>query len=131
MDHEVDLIMSFIRPEKKARWLELRRDRKGRAKLRQQLFHLNDLDPRFASEIDAGLSTPERLAEELFRRGAAPTCYLWCTNRELDGRQLELRTTLAELMGSPEGALVLCVPGRLGYYNPEDCSRGYLLERPR
>jgi hypothetical protein len=46
-----------------------------------------------------------------------------------DGRQVGLAAALSTLMGNSDGALLLCVPGKRGYYNPEDDAHGLILHR--
>jgi hypothetical protein len=51
------------------------------------------------------------------------------TISELDGQEVDLETALEKIVGSQEGALISCVPGRLGYFEDEDGR--FILERLR
>jgi hypothetical protein len=48
-------------------------------------------------------------------------------NPKLDGQEVDLETALEKTVGSQEGTLISCVPGRLGYFEDEDGR--YILER--
>jgi hypothetical protein len=60
----------------------------------------------------------ERLAE---------SCHVISTNRELDGRDVDLAVALAGIVGTGDGSLVSCIPGRLGYF--EDESSRFILAK--
>ena len=102
---------------------------KKRAKLLSQLYHFDDLDPKFMVAIPPNQHRPSALVKILKAKGAGPKCYVMSTISELDGQEVDLETALERIVGSQEGALISCVPGRLGYFEDEDGR--YILERLR
>jgi len=129
MDHTESLIKAFISPERAERYLGLLRKRDGRRKLRAQLAHCRDLDPRFARSLEGADSTVEGIERLLRRAGAPPTCYALSENGELDGRELELHDALDEVVGRGMGTFLSCLPGRLAYFEGEGLRERYLLSR--
>ncbi len=55
--------------------------------------------------------------------------YVLAANSELDGREMPLREAFDAIIGMGDGALVSCIPGRLGLYEYEDIKSSYLLSR--
>jgi hypothetical protein len=53
-------------------------------------------------------------------RGASETCWAISKDPELDGRELDLKTILEQLIGSGTGTLLSCLPGKLAYFDGED-----------
>jgi hypothetical protein len=129
MDHTESLIKAFIRPERAERYLALLRKRDGRGKLRAQLAHLRDLDPRFTRSLEGAAATPERIERLLQAAGAPAICYAFSEDDELDGRELELHTALNEVVGRGMGTFLSCIPGRLAYFEGEGPKERYLLSR--
>jgi hypothetical protein len=71
---------------------------KKRAKFLTQLSHFKALDPRFMVAIPPNRQNPSSLAKILKAKGAGAKCYVGCQM----------------------GALISCVPGKLGYFEDED-----------
>ena len=129
MNHEEALVKAFIPSHRQERFLEIIAKPKKRAKLISQLYHFDDLDPKFMVAIPPNQHHPCVLAKILKAKGAGSKCYVMSTISELDGQEVDLETALQEIVGSQEGALISCVPGRLGYFEDED--ERFILERLR
>jgi hypothetical protein len=128
-NHEDALIRAFIPPHRQERFLEIIAKPKKRAKLLTQLYHFDDLNPKFMVAIPPSQQNPSSLVKLLRAKGAGSKCYVMSTNSRLDGQEVDLEAALKETVGSQEGTLISCVPGRLGYFEDEDgrC----ILERVR
>ena len=128
VNHASALLNAFVRPERRARYLGLLASAKGRAKLRAQLAHFRDLDPRFAAPVPGGQG-PAAIAALLVDRGAPPVCYVLSEDADLDGREMPLAEGLAAVVGRGMGTFLSCVPGRLAYFEGEDAGERFVLER--
>jgi len=129
LNHEEALIKAFIPTHRQERFLEIIAKPKKRAKLLTQLYHFDDLNPKFMVAIPPNQQNPSSLVKLLKAKGAGSVCYVMSTNSLLDGKEVELETALKETVGSQEGTLISCLPGRLGYFEDEDGR--YILERLR
>jgi hypothetical protein len=129
MDHEESLITAFVLPAKRARFIEFLRSPKRRPKLLAALYHFVDLDPQCLVPIAPAEQNPKAIAALLTRRGAPSLCHLVSTNSELDRREFPLVEALERVVGHGDGALISCVPGRLGYFEGESPHDRFILER--
>jgi hypothetical protein len=125
MDHETALVNAFVLPERRARLIDSLQTRRGRENVLVSLYHFRALDPRFAISIPTANHTPSAIRELLAAHGAPTACHVMSTNRELDGRDVDLKVALAGIVGTGDGSLVSCIPGRLGYF--EDESNRFIL----
>jgi hypothetical protein len=128
-DHAAALFQAFVLPHRRDRYAELLKSPKGRAKLRAALPHLRDLDPQYARPIKPSNLNAAAIADELRARGAPKECYVVSESSKLDGQILSLDDALDAVVGRGAGALISCLPGRLGYYEGEDPGERYILER--
>lgn len=119
---EEALVSAFIEPTKRARYRQLLANPLRRKKLLDTLNHNADIDPRYATEVDAGAE----LLSLLRTRGAPHMCHLISDISELDGRELPLEEALAQITAGSWGTLFGCVPGRLACWIGE-CGRPVLL----
>jgi hypothetical protein len=127
LNHEEALIKAFIPTHRQERFLEIIAKPKKRAKFLTQLYHFDDLNPKFMIAIPPRQQKPSSLVKLLKAKGAGSMCYVISTNSLLDGKEVELEVALKETVGSQEGTLISCLPGRLGYFEDEDGR--YILER--
>jgi len=128
-DHAAALIRAFVVPNRRDRYLKLLGSQRGRARLREGLAHLHDLDPRFAKAIPPSDQSADRIAALLQAHGAPEECVLLAEDDSLDGQRLALTVALDKIVGRGMGAFVSCIPGRLGYFEGEDAGERWLLER--
>ncbi len=129
VNHEEALVKAFIPSHRQERFLEIVANPKKRAKFIKQLYHFDDLNPKFMVSILPNQQNPSALVKILRAKGAGANCYVMSTNSKLDGKEVSLQTALEETVGSQEGTLISCVAGQLGYFEDEDgrC----ILERRR
>ncbi len=113
--HEDALFRVFIVPGRRDRFLKLLSSPKSRGKLLSQLPHLYDLDSRFAHRIPPGDQTVDRIYRLLKEKGAPNTCHVMGMSG-LDGRDVDLRKALEEIVDVSFGNFISCIPGRLGYF---------------
>ena len=130
MEHEAALIRAFVLPRRRNRYFHFLNDPTRRAKLLRALDHLQNLDARYVQRIPPDKQSATEIATLLRRKGAPPTCHVISASRNLDGREMPLRTVLAVVVGCRIGTLLSCIPGRLGYFESEEVGERYLLERP-
>jgi hypothetical protein len=50
-------------------------------------------------------------------------------NRDIDGHEMSLSDALAKTVALGSGTFISCLPGKLGYFELEDLSERYILER--
>ena len=127
MSPEEALIRAFVRPERRTRLLTLLGDAKRRSKLRASLAHFHDLDLRFAQRV-SGLRAGE-IEVKLRAMGAPDRCHVLSESAELDGQTPTLEVALEAVVGRGMGALISCIPGRLGYFESEEVGERYILQR--
>src|SRR5688572_24879245 len=84
--HEEATIRAFIRPAKRARWLEKLASSKHRKSFLDQLNHCRDIDDRYAKPLPAGTNA----VSELKSRGALADCHVTSNIEVIDGQDLPL-----------------------------------------
>lgn len=130
MDHEAALVKAFISPSRQPRYLDRLKSAKGRkAFLQDRLYHMGDLDERYATRIAPGDQKIEQIYRLLTDRGAPGSCHLISTISDLDGEQMGLLDAIQRTFASFEGTFISCLPGRLAYYEGEDIKERYILQR--
>ncbi len=127
--HEDALIRAFVRADRQTRLLDLLGSPKGRRKLRAALAHFRDLEPRFARRVAPAQQRPPAIEALLRSKGAPEICHVIAEASDLDGREMPLAEALESIVGQGVGALVSCLPGRLGYFESEETGERYVLER--
>jgi hypothetical protein len=127
---EIALIRAFVVPSRRQRWLELIGTKRGRTKLRTELAHCEtDLDLRFARELRPEEGTVDEILAILVSLGGGSTCIALSEDDELDGRALELRHALSQVVDSQLGTFLSVNPGKLAYFEGENASPKYVLIR--
>jgi hypothetical protein len=127
--HAEALVRAFVRPDRRARLLELLGTSKGRAKLRAALAHFADLDPRFARPLVPSKHHAHDIETILRERGAPDTCYILSESPDLDGHVMPLNSALQQIVGGGMGSFISCIPGTLGYFESEEAGERYILQR--
>ncbi len=127
--HEEQFAHSFIMPEKRDRYLSMLDSKRGRKKLRDGLYHCRDLDKRFAHLVPTGEQSSDSIEQALKSKGAPDKCYIFSADDEFDGREMPLSEALLWIVGSNSGTFISCIPGKLGYFEFEDMSERYILEK--
>ena len=126
---EAATVKAFMLPTRRDRWVALLANPSRRKKATLRLAHNPDLDPRYIQRIPGEDQDAPKILAQLQAQGAPPMCHLISEKADLDGRDLALAEALDEVVGSTYGTLVICVPGKLGYYEGEDQGERYILHR--
>ena len=127
--YEKGIINTFIVKNKRNRYLEFIQKPKTRNKFIDLLYHFNDLDPEVMVNIPNDQQHANNILEILKRKGAPDKCYVVSTDDEIDGRIIILSEVLSYIVGSFGGAIISCIPGRLGYYEGEHHGDRCILEK--
>jgi hypothetical protein len=126
---EKPFIRSFILPRRQERYIELLGSAVGRKKIKSKFAHFSDLDRRFKFLIPPGNQRADMIADMLVKKGASSSCYVWSESSPLDGSRVDLSNALSQTVGHAPGTLLLCIPDRLAYYEGEEKSQRYILQR--
>jgi hypothetical protein len=109
--------------------------KRGRTKFLAMLYHNPPFDRRYVTVLPYENSSRDAVWAELVARGAPHECYVISTDSETsggstyDGTTMRLRDALDECGA---GTILLCVPGRLAYYEGEAVIGGgyqWIVER--
>ena len=130
-EYEEATIRAFVIREKQERFIYLLANPKRRQKFIKELGHFRWFDPRFAVavpwKVDPTLSLWGRhmqgidnIRHLLESKGAGEFCWVISQNKKADGRKLELKSVLDDLGGSRAGTILICIPGKLAYFEGED-----------
>jgi len=93
--HEEKFASTFIREDKRARYLTLLESERGRKKILSGFHHCRDLDPRFAKPIPPNQQSAPAIATILKSNGAPKNCYVMSEDPNIDGREMDLNLALA------------------------------------
>jgi hypothetical protein len=126
-DHETALVSSFIIPERQNRYLELLEKAKRRKGITRSLAHFKHLDIRYAVPIAPREQHVPDILRLLRTKGAPENCYALSEDEELDGKEVSLAEALKRVVGAGMGTFLSCIPGKLAYFEDEDCR--WILER--
>ena len=127
-ERDLDIVDRFILPERQERYRALISSGK-RNKAIGRLSSSTDVNMKFARTISA--QDESRLTDLLKSLGALPTCYVMSQLSKIDGREMPLADALDAVMYTDSGSILLCNPGRLGYYEGELGERYILIRNPK
>jgi hypothetical protein len=127
---EERVVRTLIAPQRRAQYLSRLASEKTRQKfMNTHLFHMRDLDARFAQQLPTGQQNSEDVLRLLHERGAPDRCYVISGSSDFDGEEVELGAAVDDVFDGSDGTFVVCVPDRLAYFQGEEPGEGYLLER--
>jgi hypothetical protein len=126
-DHEEAIFLSFILPQRRARYLAILAKPKRRDDITGTLAHFPHLDMRYAISIPPSQRHAHDILRFLKSKDAPDFCYVMSENSDLDGKQMSLEEVLKEIVGRGIGTFVSCIKGKLGYFEDED--QRWILER--
>ncbi len=126
-EHERQLVLSFILPQRQSRYLELLEKPKRRKEITDSLAHFKHLDSRFLVHIPSSQQHTSDILKLLKAKGAPENCYAVSEDDSLDGKEIPLAQALEYIVGRQIGTLLSCIPGKLGYFEDEDGR--FILER--
>ena len=118
-EHETVFVQTFIRRERRERWLTKLSSRKHRRSFLDRLNHQfrKDLDDRFV--IDELRPWPKSIER----------CYMIADEREYDGRHVTTTEAADAVSSAAFGIVVSFIPGMLACYKDEAPSEIIWLER--
>jgi hypothetical protein len=103
-----------------------------RSKFLGSLHHVPPFDDRYVTVLPYEQTWPDAVRAELVARGAPKDCYVISTHSRHDGMTIPLDDAINELVGAGDGTILLCIPGRLAYYEGEEAIGGgyqWIVER--
>jgi hypothetical protein len=120
--HEEAAVRAFIVRERRERFLEQLPNPKHRHKITKSLAHPNPawFDSRCMKAIPPAQNSAASIAKLLHAKGAGVTCWAISEDARFDGREVELDSALAELVGYGMGVILSCVAGKLAFVESED-----------
>jgi hypothetical protein len=123
---------AFISPDKRHRFERLyeRRTRSSKDLNKWSAFMSSSemLDPTILVPLEPSVQ-PSDLHRQLVRLGAPDSCEVVTDSAKGEGRS-PLMAAINAVFGQGFGAIIVCVPGRLGYYEGEPFGDRYILHRP-
>ena len=128
-EHEEMFAREFIIPPKRDRYISLIGSAKGRKKILAGFHHIHDLDSRYAKLIPSNQQSGESIYRVLRQKGAPEVCYIMSDDSAIDQKEMSLREAIFKVEGSNYGTLVSCIAGKLAYFETEDKSGRYILEK--
>lgn len=133
-DQEADFIQAFVRRERRERaQFELLSPKKRVAFLNRLCHTYQDtLDTRYLKSIPTPNSDYRAILRHLTDKHAPETCYVISTLANLDGQRVRLTDALEKVVGFGLPSIIICLPGRLGYFEAEQevgAPPRYMLER--
>ena len=120
---------AFVARARRERILALLSTPPGRVKLRRLLAHCDCFDERFVVSIRADRQDAVSVEALLRSLGAGPDCQLLAEADAIDGRTMPLDEALESVVGLSVPAVVICVPGRLAYFEGEEPGARFVLRR--
>jgi hypothetical protein len=127
--HEAQLVRSFLLPQRQERYQELLSKPHRRKDGTRRLAHFKHLDMRWAVAIPSHEHHAANILLLLKGKGAPDTCYAISEDDELDGKEIPLAEALKTIVGYGMGTFLSCLPGRLAYFEDEECR--WILERKK
>jgi hypothetical protein len=128
-DEEAETIRAFIEEPVRRRMLTLLGSSRRRRDLVAMLDHLDSFDQRWTVPLKPSEQTPEQIGAELVSRGTGQECSVMSSASRLDGRRVLLGEALDAVVGFGHGSLLICVRGRLAFYEGEEPRRRMILHR--
>ena len=126
---EIDLVNTFVVPQKRARYAGFVSSPKTRPKFLRALDYFSDFVPARVVQLSGETRTAEGLLAELRCRGAPEECYVISVYDEVDGTTRPLAETVRDVYGSLlEGTIICCVPRQLAYYEGERPHNRFILD---
>jgi hypothetical protein len=126
-EHERQLVLSFILPQRQSRYLELLERPKRRKEITSSLAHFKHLNMRYAVTIPPNQQHVGEILKLLKAKGAPDNCYALSEDDSLDGKKIPLEEALKSVVGYDIGTFLSCLPRKLAYFEDEDDR--FILER--
>jgi hypothetical protein len=126
--HEQAFVEAFVQPARRERAAFCLSTPKKRQEFINRFAHhgRDVLIPQHLKSIEPSHQNPKSIYALLRSLGAPSTCHV--ISRHLDGNDMELLSALEQVVGYVDGAVISCIPGRLGYFEGEWRER-FILEK--
>jgi len=127
--HETQLVRAFLLPQRQERYLELLSKPHRRRDVTDQLAHFKHIDMQWVVALPKNVHDAAHVLPLLKAKGAPDTCYAISEEEDLDGNVVSLAEALSTIYGRGIGTFLSCLPGRLAYFEDEECR--WILERKK
>jgi len=127
--HETQLVRAFLLPQRQERYLELLSKPHRRRDVTDQLAHFKHIDMQWVVALPKNVHDAAHVLPLLKAKGAPDTCYAISEEEDLDGKVVSLAEALSTIYGRGIGTFLSCLPGRLAYFEDEECR--WILERKK
>jgi hypothetical protein len=124
---DLEMILPFLREDRRSRWRELIPRPKGRKKLLASLWNGDDFDRTLMIQVNPSERTIQQLLLKLRSLGAPELSHLISARSALDGKDLDLISALKMVFNLAPGTIICCVPGKLAYYENDDRNGNYII----
>ena len=125
-EDEILHVKAFFEKGRSERFAEMGDKEKQRSKWTDKLNH----SPGLKAEHVSWLPSNADIITELKKKGAPDTCSIISNSSRLDGEKMPLEEAIKEVKQDGWGSVLICIPGKLGYYYGESGERSALLTRP-
>jgi len=125
-DHLELFLDAFADARYKERYKALLHSQRTRLKLARSL-HKFRLAEKFAKELSPQDENCEQVYQYLKSFGAPDECILW-DRFNLEGTLMPLEEALRKTVGFCSDTILLCIPGKLAYFEGEDRTRRILVK---
>jgi|SRR5450755_3508587 len=128
-EHEQAFVDEFVQPTRRERAAFCLSNPKKRHEFINKFAHhgRDVLIPQHLKSIEPSHQNPKSIYGLLRGLGAPNTCHVISNYR--GGSDIELLSALEQVVGYGHGAVISCIPGRLGYFEGEWKER-FILEKP-
>jgi hypothetical protein len=125
---EAATVRAFLAREFREQFLRRLSNPGTREQMLDKFNHLDLLDSRYARRVAPRDQSAAAIYQRLRVKGAPAQCHVMGPS-EIDGRDMDLNDALQDIVPYSQGAMVSCIPGRLGYFQGEEPNERYILER--
>ena len=127
--HEELFVKNFIVLRKRERYLELLGKQKSRNKILNEFRIHWDLVEECMTLVPPNQQFSGDTYKILKSKGAPETCYIISNNWDIDEKELPLKAALEAVVGHGGGTFVSCIAGRLGYFESDEATERFILEK--
>ncbi len=128
---EEKFVKTFIKPNRRERYLIQLASKKRRDTFTPVLAHNFEFIPEYAIKIPPSKQSTKLIEILLNDKGAKENCHIISENKEIDGKDIPLNKALSEVVGYNMGTILICIPEKLAYYESEDIGERYILFKGR
>ena len=122
-------IENFLQEGFKERYLVLVKSEKGLRKIKREISHFRKINPDLIVKIPSNKQSVGEIYNLLKQNGASQNCFVISEDCRIDGLSADLFDILSEVVGSSNGTLLSCIPGKLLYYESEDKKIRMILKK--